>query len=86
LLKDLFQEGIFGKTSVEKIHGANITMGAVDKRFIYNRDKKTTNKAVRLSVVSSLFPSVEYMKQNFSHLNKIGYLLPFVYCQSILAY
>ena len=78
LLEDMLQAGVFGKSNAGRIHSANITMNAVHKSFIH--------KNVRLSVVNSVFPSLSYMKQNFSYLNKNIYLLPLAYCQRLAAY
>lgn len=78
LLDDMFDAGVFGKSSMGRIHSANITMDAVDKSF--------ANKTARISIINALFPSKSYMKQNFSYLKKKKYLLPFAYCQRMAAY
>jgi hypothetical protein len=86
LLDDMLEAGAFGKSSIGRIHSSNITMSAVDKRFANDKNGKMTKKKVRLSIMSSIFPSRAYMKKHFPYLKKRGYLLPLAYCQRSIAY
>lgn len=82
LLEDMLEAGVFGKSSIGRIHSANITMSAADRSFAENDRPKT----VRLSIASSLFPPKLYMERNYLYLKKKGYLLPIAYFQRIRTY
>ena len=80
LLMDMLDSGTFGKSSMGRIHSSKITMDAADKGF------SGKNKRVRLSIISSLFPTKSYMKQKYQYLQKKSYLLPVAYCHRIAGY
>lgn len=90
LLEDMLDAGVFGKSSIGRIHSANITMSAADRSFEKNVDETGKNDSkrqkVRLSITSSLFPPKSYMEQTYPYLKKKGYLLPIAYMQRIRNY
>lgn len=93
LLEDMLDAGVFGKSSIGRMHSANITMSAADKSFEQSDDGNRaagenyiSRRKVRLSIGSSLFPPKSYMEQNYSYLKNKGYLLPIAYVQRIRHY
>ena len=74
LLADLLDSGIFGQSSMERKHSANMTLSALD------------NSSTTTSIFKSLFPSVSYIKNNYEYVNKCILLLPIGYIHRILNY
>lgn len=66
LLADMLAGGVFGDSSMERKHSSNITLAAAEK------GKKNTASSLK----ASLFPGMDYMKKNFSWLQKYPFLLP----------
>lgn len=74
LLADLLDSGIFGQSTMERKHSANMTLSALD------------NSSTTTSIFKSLFPSVSYIKNNYEYVNKCILLLPIGYIHRILNY
>lgn len=74
LLDDLLAAGVFGKSSMERVHSANITLAAA------NQEKKTGG------VIASLFPSRSYMEKNYEYVHRHAWLLPIGWIHRILGY
>ena len=74
LLVDLLDSGIFGQSTMERKHSANMTLSALD------------NSSMTTSIFKSLFPSIGYIKSNFEYVNKCILLLPIGYIHRIINY
>ena len=74
MLADILDSGVYGKSSEERVHSANITLEAVQSH------KK------KISIRSSLFPGMEYMKSRYLYLKKHKWMLPIAWMQRILGY
>ena len=72
LLLDMLDGGIYGKSSVGRLHSANITMSAV-------KDEK--GAAGEISLKSSLFPPKSYMEKQYPYVKENGLLLPAAWMQ-----
>lgn len=75
LLMDILEAGVYGKSSTGREHSVNITLSAADKEG-----------ASKVSLKSSLFPSIEYMKKEYPYLRRYGWLIPIAWGQRIFAY
>ncbi|CUO51749.1 nucleotidyltransferase family protein [Intestinibacter bartlettii] len=73
LINDILDAGVFGASTMDRKHTALMTLDAVE-------DKKKSN---RLKVV---FPNVNYLKDNYTYLQKYPILLPVAWGQRILSY
>lgn len=74
MLSDLLDSGVYGKSSEERVHSANITLEAVQS------SKK------RVSIRRSLFPSMEYMKMRYPYLKRHGWMLPYAWLERVFGY
>lgn len=76
LLNDMLDGGIFGRSNMNRIHSANITLNAAQKQ--------TTG---RLSgILASLFPGKEYIRKNYPYAQKFPVLIPLAYMHRIVNY
>lgn len=64
LLQDLLVGGVFGASTGERLHSANITLSAVERG-----ERGGT-------IWSSLFPGRSYMEQKYDYVSKYPWLLP----------
>lgn len=71
LLADIWDAGIFGKSSQERVHSSTITLSAVEGEQ---------------SLRSTLFPSIKLMQEKYSYLEKMPILLPFAWVSRISHY
>lgn len=76
LLDDMMDGGIFGKSNLERVHSANITLNAAEN--------DTSN--VAFGVWASLFPDKEYIRTNYVYARNHKVLLPVAYVHRILSY
>ena len=76
MLMDLLDSGIYGNSTMERKHSANMTLAAV-----VSGKKDTTG-----SILASLFPGTDYMKSQFQWLNRYPWLLPVAYGIRIMRY
>lgn len=74
MLLDILAGGVYGASSMGRIHSANITLNSI------SGDK------ARVSLRSSLFPSVRYMKREYPYLKKYIWLMPVAWMQRVLKY
>lgn len=74
MLSDILDSGVYGKSSEERVHSANITLEAA----------KAQKK--KLSLRSSLFPGIGYMKTQYPYLNKHKWMLPYAWAKRIYGY
>ncbi|MEE1086808.1 MAG: nucleotidyltransferase family protein [Schaedlerella sp.] len=76
LLQDLLDSGVFGQSTAERKHSANVTLAAV----------KNGKKNVMASINASLFPNFDYMKKGYPWLQRYPFLLPVAWGLRILNY
>ncbi len=76
LLMDLMQSGIYGRSSFERTHSANMTLEAIG-----SNSSSTTR-----SIMKSLFPSPSYIKSSYNYVKKYPILLPIGYIHRIISY
>lgn len=72
LLADILDAGVFGKSSMERLHSSTITLHALESG--------------KSSVLKSLFPSLKSMKGKYSYLNSYPFLLPIAWGNRIFHY
>ena len=65
--------GVFGASTMDRKHTALMTLDAVE-------DKKKSNR------LKAVFPNVNYLKDNYTYLQKYPILLPVAWGQRILSY
>jgi hypothetical protein len=78
MLNDLFSSGIYGSSSVGRVHSSNITLDAVAA------NKK--DKLAKPSVLGSVFPSSDKLEASYPYLQKHPALLPVAWTQRIVRY
>ena len=78
LLKDMLEGGILGNLGANRVHSSNITLNAV----IADRE----GRQVKISVLKTVFPPVNKMKNRYQYLNKHPYLLPFAWICRVFTY
>lgn len=71
LVADIWDAGVFGKSSQERLHSSTITLSAAEGQ-----------KSFR----STLFPSLKSMQQKYRYLKNVPILLPYAWCSRILHY
>lgn len=73
LINDILDAGVFGASTMDRKHTALMTLDAVE-------DKKKSNR------LKAVFPNVNYLKDNYTYLQKYPILLPVAWGQRILYY
>ena len=73
LINDILDAGVFGASTMDRKHTALMTLDAVE-------DKKKSNR------LKAVFPNVNYLKDNYTYLQKYPILLPVAWVQRILSY
>lgn len=76
LMKDLLDSGVYGDSSMERKHSSNMTLAAAAA------GKANTAASLRFS----LFPSVDYMKKQYTWLENQEWQLPLAYVIRIVRY
>ena len=71
LLADIWDAGIFGKSSQERLHSSTITLSAAEGHK---------------SLCSTLFPPLKSMQQKYNYLKRAPILLPLAWSNRILHY
>lgn len=71
LLADIWDAGIFGKSSQERLHSSTITLSAAEGHK---------------SLCSTLFPSLKSMQEKYNYLKRAPILLPLAWSNRILHY
>ena len=74
LLNDLLESGVYGKSSNNRLHSANITLQALE------------NGKEKLQMTKTLFPDWEYMSRNYPYLKKHPWMLPAAWVQRGMTY
>lgn len=75
MLGDILDSGIYGKSSDERVHSANITLQASNQ-----------SQQKQLGLGASLFPGIDYMSRYYPYLEEKKWLLPFAWGQRLAAY
>ena len=73
LINDILDAGVFGASTMDRKHTSLMTLDAVE-------DKKKSNR------LKAVFPNVNYLKDNYTYLQKYPILLPVAWGQRILSY
>ena len=73
LINDILDAGVFGASTMDRKHTALMTLDAVE-------DKKKSNR------LKAVFTNVNYLKDNYTYLQKYPILLPVAWGQRILSY
>ena len=73
LINDILDAGVFGASTMDRKHTALMTLDAIE-------DKKKSNR------LKAVFPNVNYLKDNYTYLQKYPILLPVAWGQRILSY
>lgn len=76
LLEDIFEAGVFGKSSENRLHSSNITLGA------YADSGNSTGS----TLLKTLFPKRKYLTGRYPILQKIPVLLPVMWLHRLLSY
>ena len=61
MLEDILAAGIYGSSTRERLHSANITLAAAKKES---------------GILNALFPNIDYMKARYQYVEKCPLLLP----------
>ena len=77
LLTDVMEGGVYGASSLSRIHSSNITLEAVAAR---RQGRKSRG------VLRSLFPGKKYLQRHFPYAKKYPVLLPVAWAQRIVTY
>lgn len=78
LLDDLLSGGVFGDSSMDRRHSANITLGAVAMG--------KQGKKAKASVIKAMFPPKSRLEGDYSYLKKYPVLLPAAWAQRLFKY
>lgn len=79
ILDDMFEAGVFGMSSMARMHSANLTIKAAeaDKRGVIKES---------FSLLRAIFPSVTSMREKYPYLKDNRLLLPKAYVQRIIKF
>ena len=77
LLCDILSGGVYGTSSEERLHSANITLGTM------SAEKSGTGSG---TVAQTLFPSFKSMCGRYAYLRKMPFLLPFAWAHRVIGY
>lgn len=77
LIKDILDGGVYGSSSVGRLHSANITLTAF---------KNGQEEEQGVSLKTSLFPPYEYMKARYPYVKKAAVLLPVAWVHRMVNY
>ena len=76
ILEDMFEAGVFGMSSMARMHSANLTIKAAENE----------KPGLAGGFLKALFPPVETMKSRYPYLRKKGWLLPVAYVNRFVKY
>ena len=76
LLEDIFEAGVFGKSSENRVHSSNITLGAYT-----NSGRFTAN-----ALLKTIFPERKYLTGSYPVLQKAPVLLPVMWLHRLFSY
>lgn len=78
LLADLLESGIYGYTSMSRMHSSNITLDAITAQ--------NQGRQAKASLLSAAFPPVQKLEGRYSWLKEHPYLLPVAWADRLLKY
>lgn len=76
LLEDIFEAGVYGKSSEDRVHSSNITLGA----YADGED------AAGNTLVRTIFPKRKYLTGRYPILQKVPVLLPVMWLHRLFSY
>ena len=76
-MQDMISGGLYGVVDIDRLHSANMTLGAVAAK---KRGRRATG------VWRSLFPGGSYLKRQFPYARKYPILLPIAWAQRVVNY
>lgn len=76
LLEDIFEAGVFGKSSENRVHSSNITLGA------YADSGNSTSN----TLLQTIFPKRKYLTGRYPILQKVPVLLPVMWLHRLFSY
>lgn len=76
LLHDTLCGGVYGSNDLTRLHSSTVTLNAV----------KASRTGEKSSVLSTVFPKLEYLERRYPYLKKRPYLLPVAWMQRIAHY
>ncbi len=87
LLEDLLGAGVYGNSSMSRIHSSNITLSAVsDDKSASHSDGAAHSGVGKNGLIRSLFPPADTMKDRYPYLQEKPYLLPKAWLNRIITY
>ena len=78
MLEDLLESGIYGNSSLSRMHSSNITLNAVAAG---KKGRKADGTVLR-----TVFPTLRQMEYRYTYLKKAPFLLPVAWAERILKY
>lgn len=78
MLEDLLESGVYGNSSLSRMHSSNITLNAVAA------GKK--GRKVDATVLRTVFPPLRQMEYQYAYLKRAPFLLPVAWVDRILKY
>lgn len=78
LLEDILAGGVYGKSSLERIYSAHVTLDAAGAQEGKDRGHGPMRRA--------LFPPFSYMRREYPYLKRWGFLLPAAWIQRVVRY
>ncbi|HBI64592.1 MAG TPA: hypothetical protein DDX51_05695 [Clostridiales bacterium] len=79
MLEDLLSGGVYGSSSMSRLHSSNITLNAVSAQ-------KRGEKAGSSHVLKTVFPSAKKLEGRYPYLKKHAFLLPVAWADRIWKY
>ena len=79
ILEDMFEAGVFGMSSMARMHSANLTIKAAEA-------EKTGVVEDSVGLLRTIFPSVSKMQDKYPYLKDKMFLLPVAYGQRIVKF
>lgn len=82
LLDDIMDSGVYGTSTMSRMHSSTITLGAAEKA-LKNRSRSGRAKA---GLLKTVFPPLSYMRGSYPVLKKAPVLLPFTWIARMFRY
>lgn len=76
LLEDIFEAGVFGKSSENRVHSSNITLGAY----------ADSGNSASNTLLQTIFPKRKYLTGRYPILQKVPVLLPVMWGHRLFSY
>lgn len=86
LLADVLAGGVYGTSTEDRLHSANITLGVIGAASASSGKEPRKGAISPAVVIKTLFPPVRELKGRYPCLNRMPFLLPAVWIQRIFCY